>query len=264
MCAELQCRYITRVFRGEIETPPLEEQHDEMLKSRNTLAAQYIDRQQLRVQHGLDFRYYNDLAHEIGCYATPWKLLTERPTAFWHAFFTSTGQIRNRLVGPGRLESAELWAEERHKSRHSGRYQGGTGELDGSINDYDHNPLAGELKNGDGLGPVNRRSWGWPAKTVRNWLQMGQRLRKLGAEGNVVGPLPYLQPPQRIDAHYDQNLRRAESDGLRHSTRFGEEAIDGYLDQGGEKGMVWKDRASRADGGLVAADEVAEEAVATP
>ena len=49
-CAELQSRYLTRVFLGLIDTPPLEEQRREMEDTRNTLAARFIDRSQLRVQ----------------------------------------------------------------------------------------------------------------------------------------------------------------------------------------------------------------------
>ena len=82
---------------------------------------------------------------------TFWNILTERPTAFWHAFFAfgRINQLPNRLVGPGRLEKMEEWIEERYASRHSGTYkQAGAG--------YDHNPLFGKPING-GEPPVNRR-----------------------------------------------------------------------------------------------------------
>ena len=257
MCAELQCRYMTRVFKGLIDVPSLDEQYEDMERTRNTLAARFIDRQQLRVQHGIDGRYYQDLAYEIGCEPTPWRLLTERPTAFWHALFTNTGQIRNRLVGPGRLENAELWAEERYHSRHFGFYMDAGGE-------YDHNPMEGKPRNGDGNGPVNRRSWSWPIRAARGWYAMGRRLIQYGKEGNVVGPIPFLQRPQQIKDHHDQNLRYAELDaterGIEHSLQLNAEVQDGYLNAGGERGFAFADRASVEGGGLV--EDAAEQEVA--
>ena len=81
---------------------------------------------QLRIQHGVDLRYYSDLAHEIGCLPNFWRILTERPTAIWHAYFVFFGpiiQLTNRLVGPGRLENAEEWIEKAYESRHAGVYK---------------------------------------------------------------------------------------------------------------------------------------------
>ena len=52
----MQCRWLTRVFRGAIAVPPLDEQRAEMRDTRNTLTAMFIDRQQLRVQNGIDIR----------------------------------------------------------------------------------------------------------------------------------------------------------------------------------------------------------------
>lgn len=273
------------MFKGLIATPSLDDQFKDMEDTRNTLAARFIDRQQLRVQHGIDGRYYQDLAYAIGCEPTPWRVLTERPTAFWHAFFTNTGQIRNRLVGPGRLENAEMWAEERYTSRHYGEYMDAGGE-------YDNNPLAGELRNGDGNGPINRRSWMWGAGVVRGWYAMGRQLMavrslasppqldfhafsdrllvvQIGKEGNVVGPIPFLQRPQQIKDHLEQNWAYAKEDeekrGIAHSMSLNAEVKDGYLDQGGEKSFAFGDRASADGGGLVSKqEEVVEEAAAAP
>merc|ERR1712098_52763 len=63
--------------------------------------------------------YYDDLARLIGCFPSFWKLLRERPTAFWHAWITSFQPLQYRLVGPGRLEKAEKWLTELHRSRMS-------------------------------------------------------------------------------------------------------------------------------------------------
>ena len=105
-------------------TPSLEEQFVDMEENRNAVCAQFIDRSQLRVLNGNFMQYYQDLAYEIGCYPTLWKLLTQRPTAIWHAYFVfmmgSINQLTNRLVGDGRLEKAEEWIEAAYESRHFG------------------------------------------------------------------------------------------------------------------------------------------------
>ena len=56
MCAELQARLFTRVLTGAVVPPPLEDQREEVEAVRMTLAARYIDRQQLRSQHGIAFQ----------------------------------------------------------------------------------------------------------------------------------------------------------------------------------------------------------------
>ena len=40
-------RYLLGVFKGQIKTPSLEEQHAEMVRTRNALSAIFIDRQQV-------------------------------------------------------------------------------------------------------------------------------------------------------------------------------------------------------------------------
>lgn len=107
MCAEVQARLFMAAFEGKYKLPSTTEQLAELKAVRTTLCAQYLDRQQLRVQAGLNPRYYNDLAACIGCYPSFWKLLTERPTAFWHAWLCPGQGLQYRLVGPGRLEKAE-------------------------------------------------------------------------------------------------------------------------------------------------------------
>ena len=56
-CAELQSRWLTRMFKGLIPLPSLEEQERETEETRNTLTALFVDRSQLRVQHGTEGRY---------------------------------------------------------------------------------------------------------------------------------------------------------------------------------------------------------------
>jgi dimethylaniline monooxygenase (N-oxide forming) len=212
-CAELQARYLLGVFKGTVAVPSLEEQQKEMEETRNALSAIFIDRQQLRIQHGVDLRYYSDLADAIGCLPTFWRVLTQRPTALWHAYFVFFGpiiqvrrptprvaediecnchltlalllfshcpQLTNRLVGPGRLENAESWIEEAYKSRHFGKYKSaGAG--------YDYNKLEGKLKNRDGAGPRNRRSALWVLDNFKAWWKFSSRMSEL--KGQVTNLL---------------------------------------------------------------------------
>ena len=86
VAADLHSRFAVGTMTGRIKLPTLEEQRQEMEATRNTLCAQFIDRQQLRVQAGSNIKYYEDLATHIGCFPSIWRLLLERPTAIWHAF----------------------------------------------------------------------------------------------------------------------------------------------------------------------------------
>jgi len=249
-CAEIQCRWLTRVFKGLIAVPSLEEQYKEMEETRNTLTAQFIDRQQLRVQNGIDARYYDDLADEIGCKPTFWRLLTQRPTAFWHALFAfgSMNQMPNRLVGPGRLEDAERWIEERYNTRFHGSYLDAGGK-------FDYNQQLGELKNGDGAGPLNRRKppAQWVRETVKRWQDTLTQLQKEAQEqGVVVGP---FDRTQQIREHLQQNLRYAKEDmekrGIAHSLEVGAEVQDGYLNHAGQRHFAFGNRATSAGEGLL-------------
>ena len=89
---------------------------------------------------------------------------------------------------------------------------------------------------------------------------MGRRLIQYGKEGNI----PFLQRPQQIKDHPDQNLRYAELDaterGIEHSLQLNAEVQDGYLNAGGERGFAFADRASVEGGGLV--EDAAEQEVA--
>ena len=57
-CAEIQARWLIRVFKGLISLPSEAQQRVELEETRRTLAAQFIDRQQLRVQYGIYSSYY--------------------------------------------------------------------------------------------------------------------------------------------------------------------------------------------------------------
>ena len=195
-------------------------------------------------------------AEEIGCRPTFWRLLTQRPTAFWHALFAFGGmnQLCNRLVGPGRLEDTERWIEERFRTRHYGTYLDAGGK-------YDYNRLKGEVKNGDGLGPTNRRvpPDQWVSKAVDGWQATLEALKRWEQEqGVVVGP---FDGQQQIKAHLEQNLRYAKEDtekrGIRHSLQVGEEVQDGYINAGGARNLVFGNRATAGGKGLAVGQEEA-------
>ena len=118
LAADLQSRLACAVFKGgRVQLPPLDEQRRYMQRLRDTMCTQHMDRQQLRVQYGGLYNYYPAIAKLIGCYPSFWKLATERPTAIWHAWFTTWNPLQYRLVGPGRLECAERQIERMHHSR---------------------------------------------------------------------------------------------------------------------------------------------------
>ena len=124
--SDLQTRAFYEVFFGRKKLPSEEERIAEVKDSRLALCAQYIDRAQLRNQHGANFMYYDDLANFAGVNPTFSKVLLERPSALWHSMFTTWSPLMYRLVGPGRLEVAERLIEERHWTRYYGPYPDGT------------------------------------------------------------------------------------------------------------------------------------------
>jgi len=121
-CAELQSRLFLSVFLDQITLPSDADQRKDWEETRQTLCARYLDRQQLRVQAGIGFKYYDEMARLIGCYPSLWKILTERPTALWHAWFIPMSPSQYRLVGPGRLEIAEQWLEMNYYDQFFGTY----------------------------------------------------------------------------------------------------------------------------------------------
>lgn len=256
-CGELQSRYLLKVFCGDCKLPSLEAQHEDMEDNRNAVNAQFIDRSQLRVLNGNFLQYYQDLAYEIGCYPTLWKLLTERPTAIWHAYFVFTmgsiTQLTNRLVGNGRLENAERWIEEAYESRHFGEYQeAGAG--------YDHNFRKGMPKNKDGLGPLNRRDKWWLWDSMKAWNKFYWRQRRRAQQGyKSAEGLPMIGRPQEARMHLEQNVVFAREDaelrGITHSLELNAPVKDGFQDAGGEITHAFATVSKTAEGGgLMEAD----------
>eukprot|EP00943_MAST-04B_sp_MAST-4B-sp1_P008642 g8642.t1 len=135
LAADLQVRLATGVFKDEIKLPSLKQQFKHMKRTRDAMCTQHMDRQQLRVQHGGTYPYYREITEMIGCYPSFYKLITERPTAIWHAWGATWNPAQYRLVGPGRLERSEHDIEEMHRTRF-----------------YGIDPRTGKRKNG----PLNR------------------------------------------------------------------------------------------------------------
>ena len=70
------------------------------------LAAQFIDRSQLRVQLGLSLKYYDDIAEVLGCYPSLRRLLSERPSALWHVRVPSKSEAAPRASVDSANQSA--------------------------------------------------------------------------------------------------------------------------------------------------------------
>lgn len=106
MCADLQTRLFARCVRGDVKLPPIEAQQAEMRDCDQLLKGQFTDSPRHAIQYATRMDYYDKLAKMIGCYPSFWKILTERPSAFRHAFFTPWTTMQYRLVGHGKTEEA--------------------------------------------------------------------------------------------------------------------------------------------------------------
>ncbi|MCR9066906.1 MAG: hypothetical protein NXI00_23245, partial [Cytophagales bacterium] len=197
MCAELQTRYFAQVLKGERVLPPIETQREELLAVRNTLCAQYMDRQQLRVQAGLTMKYYDDLARQIGCYPSLKALLKERPTAIWHAWFTPWQPLQYRLVGYGRLENSEEAIEQLYESRFYGTC-----------------PRTGKQR----TGAKNRAGFIGFIATSTTISLIGGLLFWYWLKGASMG--------DDIQDKLQENLEYASSDSVPHAMEFGADAQD--------------------------------------
>lgn len=112
LCAELQSRLAARVITGAVKLPSIPDQVKEMAQFEKSIKAQFNSSPRHAVQGGTRMEYYDQLATMIGCYPSVWKLLLNRPTAIWHAYFTTWSALTYRLVGPGATKEAERQIEE--------------------------------------------------------------------------------------------------------------------------------------------------------
>jgi len=197
MCAELQTRYYAQVLKGTRRLPSFEEQQKELLAVRQTLCAQYMDRQQLRVQAGLSMKYYDDLARHIGCYPSLSLLMKERPTAIWHAWLTPWQPLQYRLVGAGRLELAEQEIEELYYSRF-----------------YGVCPRTGKKR----TGPKNRSGITGFFKSIGVGAFLGTLVVWHWLKGANLG--------DNLEDKLEENLKYAEYDKVPHALEFNAESQD--------------------------------------
>lgn len=196
LCSDLQTRLFCKVLNNQIQLPSINDQKNELLAIRKTLCAQYLDRQQLRIQAGLNIKYYDDLARLIGCYPSFSLLLKERPTALWHAWFTPWQSLHYRLVGSGRLETTEKSIEELYYERF-----------------YGINPKTGKKKNG----PSNRGFFGsFFAVLIGGFLCATYSWYWL--RGYNMG--------DKIEDKLEENLKYAANDPIPHNLNFGDDSSD--------------------------------------
>jgi dimethylaniline monooxygenase (N-oxide forming) len=212
--SDLQSRTFLQVFLDRLKLPSPEERLQEVLDTRKTLCAQYIDRLQLRVQSGANYLYYEDLAEFLGCRPTLSRILSQRPTAVWHAFFVTWCPLQYRLVGPGRFEIAEQWIEEHYATRFYSPYPINTPFLPGQakIEPNDRYGLVGLFN--QILGYTSVFGLAFFARYVKGW-QVGGTIRD----------------------HLQQNIVYAKEDvekrGIPHQLEFGGEPS---IDQSSSKG----------------------------
>jgi len=130
LAAELQSRYYVRVLSKQLKLPPPVAQKQQIVRTTKALAAQYLNREQLRNQHGIYLPlYYDELAEDIGNLPTFLRLLFTRPTALWHFYFGVSGLSINafqyRLIGPHAYKKAEVFMEKLYQSTTGGFYVAG-------------------------------------------------------------------------------------------------------------------------------------------
>lgn len=207
LTAELQARLFVQVLLGQVSLPSQAEKEAEQTDVELAMRAQYIDRQQLKVQAGMHYGYYDDLAKCIGCYPSLWKLLKERPTAIWHAWFTTPQALHYRLVGEGRLEGTEKTIEGLYRTHYYG-------------------PLPDGRKR---RLPNNRGSLAGYLNALFIYSSILGGLLVAGLLGYDTGP--YLATKKK------QNLRYASQDPVQHSLKLGRDSAD--VEALGSKGQVW-------------------------
>ncbi|KAM9324554.1 dimethylaniline monooxygenase [N-oxide-forming] 2-like [Gastrophryne carolinensis] len=103
--AELQARWATKVFKGEVCLPPvnkMEAYYKKSMESKikcfgegrsQTLQAYYID-------------YMDEIAVEIGVRPSIKRILFKDPTLAWNVFFGPCSAYQYRLTGPGKWRGA--------------------------------------------------------------------------------------------------------------------------------------------------------------
>lgn len=116
LCSELQSRLFAGLIAGTNALPAVAEQEREMRELDQSLREQFTPSPRHAIQGATRMPYYDNLAMMIGCYPSLLKVLTQRPSALWHAFFTPWTNLTYRLVGPGRQPDAEKWIEEQVQS----------------------------------------------------------------------------------------------------------------------------------------------------
>jgi dimethylaniline monooxygenase (N-oxide forming) len=116
MCADLQTRLGTSYISGRIKPPSPETMRAEMEAMDGSLKSQFTASPRHAIQGATRMEYYDNLAKMLGCYPSPWKVLTERPLALRTAFFTPWSCMIYRLVGHGATPDAVRVIDEQVRS----------------------------------------------------------------------------------------------------------------------------------------------------
>ena len=223
-CAEIQGRLAAAVLLYQVKLPSLEVQNKEVNDVRNSLMARYIDRSQLRVQHGIVQGFYDDIAETLGCMPSFWRLLWERPDCLSHYLFTRWQPLHYRMIGPGAFGHTKEKLDEANESRYNGIYKN------------EEHPLHGEEKPGD---PRNLDSYETYFKHASGWARLAWQVILARMSGYSGG--------MKIQDHLETNKKYAieidlKENGIEHSLQMGAEVKDGYLDQGGKRQFVFDNR----------------------
>ncbi|XP_013413360.1 dimethylaniline monooxygenase [N-oxide-forming] 5-like [Lingula anatina] len=103
--SELQCRWVTRVFKGLAKLPSKDEMYADIQRKREAMAKRYVKSQRHTIQ--VDYiNYMDELAEQVGCKPDIVKLFCSDPSL---AIEVATGPCtpyQYRLMGPGKWDGA--------------------------------------------------------------------------------------------------------------------------------------------------------------
>ncbi|KAM8929989.1 dimethylaniline monooxygenase [N-oxide-forming] 2-like [Pelodytes ibericus] len=103
--AELQARWLTRIFKGLCRYPPQSEVMDDIAKKKEIFVKRFGSTRENRLQ--MDFiEYLDELASDIGAKPNTWKMFLTDPVLAMALFFGPCTPVHYRLIGPGKWSEA--------------------------------------------------------------------------------------------------------------------------------------------------------------
>ncbi|WKY09932.1 hypothetical protein Q1695_002356 [Nippostrongylus brasiliensis] len=104
--SEMQTRWVTKVFLGELELPTKAEMRHDIEVKRQAMRRRYFKSEKHTIQ--VDYvKYMDEIASIIGCKPDLWKIALSDPRFALRLFMGANVPYVYRLQGPGRWDGAE-------------------------------------------------------------------------------------------------------------------------------------------------------------